>query len=57
MPHEHDESADSQSPQASSIDRMGQLAHDALADGQTDTDKGPVLDATYERQKEAKSRP
>ena len=51
MPHERDESADSQSAQASSIDRMGQLAHDSIAEGQTDTDKGPVLDATYARQK------
>jgi hypothetical protein len=52
LPHERDESADSQSAQASSIDRMGELAHDSLAQGHTDTDKGPVLDATYERQKE-----
>ena len=52
VPHEHDESADSQSPEAGSSRRMGRLAHDAIARGQTDTDKGPVLDAAYERQKE-----
>ena len=51
MPHERDESADSQSPDASSTRRMGQLAHDDVIEGQPDTDKGPALDAAYEKQK------
>jgi hypothetical protein len=51
MPHERDESADSQSPDASSSRRMGQLAHDDVIEGQPDTDKGPALDAAYEKQK------
>jgi hypothetical protein len=51
MPHERDESADSQSPDASSSRRMGQLAHDDVVEGQPDTDKGPALDAAYEKQK------
>ena len=51
MPHERDESADSQSAEAASTRRMGQIAHDDVEQGQPDTDKGPVLDAAYERQK------
>lgn len=52
MPHERDESSDSQAPEAASNRRIGQLAHAAVAEGQQDTDKGPVLDATYEKVKE-----
>jgi hypothetical protein len=51
MPHERDESADSQAPDASSTRRMGKIAHDSVAEGQLDTDKGPALDAAYEKQK------
>jgi hypothetical protein len=51
MPHERDESADSQSPDASSTRRMGRMAHDDVVEGQPDTDKGPALDAAYEQQK------
>ena len=51
MPHERDESADSQAAQAASTQRMGQIAHDDVVEGQPDTDKGPALDAAYERQK------
>lgn len=46
-PHERDESADSQADSEPSARRMGAIAHDDLAEGQVDTDKGPVLDATY----------
>jgi hypothetical protein len=53
MPHERDESTDSQSPDAASTRRMGQLAHDDAASGQPDTDKGPALDAAYENQKDS----
>ena len=51
MPHERDESADSQAGATSSTRRMGSIAHDSVEAGQVDTDKGPVLDAAYERQK------
>jgi hypothetical protein len=51
MPHERDESADSQAPDTSSTRRMGQIAHDDVVEGQPDTDKGPALDAAYEQQK------
>lgn len=51
MPHERDESADSQSAESSSTRRMGQIAHDDVVEGQPDTDKGPAMDAAYERQK------
>lgn len=51
MPHERDESADSQAGDASSTRRMGRIAHDSETSGQVDTGKGPALDAAYERQK------
>jgi hypothetical protein len=51
MPHERDESADSQAADASSTRHIGQIAHDDVMEGQPDTEKGPALDAAYERQK------
>ncbi|MDB5900668.1 MAG: hypothetical protein JWP22_1705 [Ramlibacter sp.] len=53
MPHERDESTDSQSAEAASTRHMGQIAHDDVVAGQPDTDKGPALDAAYEKQKDA----
>ena len=49
MPHERDESADSQSAESASIRRMGEIAHDDAQDGLKDTTKGAELDATYHR--------
>lgn len=49
MPHERDESADSQAAEESSARRMGQMAHDDVMEGQPDTSKGPEMDATYHR--------
>ena len=49
MPHERDESADSQRADEPSADRMGDIAHDDVARGLVDTDKGPVLDKTYDK--------
>jgi hypothetical protein len=48
LPHEHDESADSQNspPRAD----MQQAAKDVKA-GLVDTDRGPVADSTYKRLK------
>jgi hypothetical protein len=54
MPHERDESADSQAPDNASTRRMGQIAHDAAEDGQKDTTKGAELDATYHRVRQGK---
>lgn len=56
MPHEHDESADSQAAESSSARRIGEIAHDDVVQGQPDTDKGPVLDAAYERQKDGEKK-
>jgi hypothetical protein len=49
MPHERDESSDSQSADNASARRMGEIAHDDAADGLPDTTKGAELDATYHR--------
>ena len=50
MPHERDESADSQArEQSPEAKRIGEIAHDDVKEGLKDTDKGPVLDATYHR--------
>ena len=50
MPHERDESAQSQENKEPSQDRIGELAHDDAVSNRTDTDKGPALDQTYERE-------
>ena len=52
MPHERDESADSQSASEPSGQRVGQAAHDDIERGVVDTDKGPVLDQVYEKVRE-----
>ena len=52
MPHERDESADSQTADEPSAKRMGKLGHDDLERGLVDTDKGPVLDRTYDKVRE-----
>lgn len=51
-PHEHDESADSQEAGEASARSMGQKAREDIERGLVDTDKGPVLDQTYERLRE-----
>jgi len=48
MPHERDESADSQ-PGAQPAGRMGQAAHADAERGVEDTTKGAELDDTYDR--------
>jgi len=50
-PHERDESADSQQSREPSQQRMGAVAHRSIERGEMDTDKGPVLDAAYEKLK------
>jgi hypothetical protein len=50
QPHERDESAHSQAQAEPSQQAMGELAKDSVDQGQTDTDRGPVLDATYKKE-------
>ncbi|WP_255440775.1 hypothetical protein [Caenimonas sedimenti] len=57
QPHERDESADSQAASEPNGRAIGKIAHDDLAEGQVDTDKGPVLDATYDKVREGASQP
>ena len=56
-PNERDESADGQASTEPSQQRIGQVAHDSVESGQVDTDKGPVLDATYDKVREGASQP
>ncbi len=50
MPHEHDESSDSQvTPEPRAVMRQ---AHDDVASGRVDTDRGVPADQAYQRQKE-----
>jgi hypothetical protein len=57
MPHERDESADSQEAGEASARRVGKRAHDDLEQGQVDTDKGPALDAAYDKVREGAKDP
>ena len=50
QPHERDESAHSQARGEPSQQDLGEAAHDSVRQGETDTDKGPVLDATYKKE-------
>lgn len=52
-PFERDESADSQSADAESIKRMGEIAHASAESGQRDTTRGAELDQTYHRLRES----
>jgi hypothetical protein len=47
MPHERDESADSQAPDNAQARRIGEIAHDDVVEGQQDTSKALETDATY----------
>lgn len=49
MPHERDESADSQARAQPSAEGIGRIAQDDLAKGRADTSRGPETDATYHR--------
>jgi hypothetical protein len=52
MPHERDESADSQAASEPSQSRLAQAAREDVERGVVDTDKGPVLDQTYDKVRE-----
>src|SRR5829696_3319722 len=57
QPHERDESASSQQAGEPSMQRIGEIAHADMAQGQVDTDRGPVLDAAYDKVREGASQP
>jgi hypothetical protein len=52
MPHERDESADSQAAQEPSGERVGRQAREDVERGLVDTDQGPVLDQAYDKVRE-----
>lgn len=52
MPHERDESADSQKAGEPTAKRMGKIAHNDLERGLVDTDKGPAMDKAYDKVRE-----
>jgi hypothetical protein len=47
LPHEHDQSSDSQVDQDGGPSRVGRQAHEDVERGLVDTDKGPVTDRVY----------
>lgn len=57
MPHERDESDDSQAAEDPSARRIGQIAHDDVMEGQQDTSKSQELDATYHRVRQDADKP
>lgn len=57
MPHERDESSDSQGASEPSGAGIGQVAHDDIERGLVDTDKGPVMDRTYDKVREGADDP
>jgi hypothetical protein len=57
MPHERDESADSQSSSEPSGRAIGQAAYEDVERGVVDTDKGPLLDQTYDKVREGADDP
>jgi len=47
LPHERDQSSDSQQNQDGGTTRVGRQAHEDVERGLVDTDKGPVTDRVY----------
>ena len=56
-PNEHDESADSQRSGEPSAPHMAEAAREDVERGLVDTDKGPVLDQTYDKVREGAADP
>ena len=52
LPHERDESADSQQDTGNDIERRGQQAHDDLEAGREDTDLRPVIERVSRRMRQ-----
>ena len=57
MPHERDESVDSQPRAEPSAERVGDAAASDIDSGRVDTDTGPVMDRTYDRVREGADDP
>lgn len=51
LPHEHDQSSDSQARGEASGKKVGEQAHKDLQGGLVDTDKGPAMDRAYRQVK------
>lgn len=51
LPHERDESADSQTGVDNDVEQVVRQAHDDLQRGLVDTGTGPVIGSTYDRLK------
>lgn len=47
LPHEHDQSSDSQETQDGQPTEVGRKAHEDIERGSVDTDRGPVVDRVY----------
>ncbi|MEJ8849367.1 hypothetical protein [Variovorax rhizosphaerae] len=47
LPHEHDQSSDSQQNQDGSAPEIGRQALEDIESGKVDTDRGPVTDKVY----------
>lgn len=47
LPHEHDQSSDSQQSADGGAPRVGRQAHEDIERGLVDTDKSPVTDRVY----------
>ena len=47
LPHEHDESSDSQQTQGGEPTEVGKRAHEDVERGLVDTDRGPLADRVY----------
>lgn len=47
LPHEHDQSSDSQQSQGGTPPAVGRQALDDIERGLVDTDRGPVVDQVY----------
>jgi hypothetical protein len=47
LPHEHDQSSDSQEAQDGQPPEVGRRGHDDIERGTVDTDRGPVADRVY----------
>jgi len=50
LPHERDESSDSQEGQGGEPPEVGKRAHEDVERGVVDTDRGPVTDRVYREQ-------
>jgi hypothetical protein len=57
LPHEHDESADSQVPSSTQRSDIGRKAYDDVTAGRVDTDRGPVLEELFRKKLQPPNEP